>query len=458
MEKNNIIDISKSAARLIEKRSMREYEIYSASSVSNDIEIFDSEVESLSYADEKGIGIRVFNDKAVGYSYTNMLDERSIEQCIDSAILNSNITHKDEYNHLPQDKDFCYSSHDFDKSILTDDSFFKYGVEDKILIAKDLESRAKKIDKRITAIDTLIYSDSYSNVSIINSDGFEDSYMTTSSFIYLNVISKQDKDTSTGDYFWAARSPKDLLIEEVAQKAARRSLSLLGAKKIKSQVLDVILENFVSSQFLGVIASVLSADSVQKNKSLFKDKIGEKIFTLDLDIIDDGTMSEGFASRPFDAEGVPKGKTDVFHKGVLKTYLYDTYTARKHRTKSTGNAVRASYKSTPSVGISNFYLSPSETDLASLIKSIDKGFFVTDIIGLHSGANPISGDISVGAKGIYIDNGELTYPIKEVTIATDILTFCAKIEKVASDIKFVPGSGYLGSPSILVKEISVSGI
>ncbi len=458
MEKNHIIDISKNAARLIEKRSIKEYEIYSASSVSNDIEIFNSEVESLAYADEKGIGIRVFNDQAVGYAYTNILDERSIGQCIDSAILNAKITNKEAYNSLPQKKDFCYTDFGFDKKKLVDESFFEYNVEAKIAMAKDLEIRARKLDKKIAAIDTLMYSDAFSHVSIMNSDGLEDSYKTTNSFIYLNVISKQNEDTSTGDYFWVAKSPKDLAIEEVAAKAVHRSVSLLGAKKIRSQVLDVILENFVSAQFLGVIASVLTADSVQKNKSLFKDKIDEKIFTLDLDIIDDGIMPDGFASKPFDAEGVPKGKTSVFSGGVLKTYLYDTYTARKQCTKSTGNAVRASYKSTPSVGLSNFYLAPSETDLDSILKGIDKGFFVTDIIGLHSGANPISGDISVGAKGIYIDHGQLAYPIKEVTIATDILTFCSKIEKIASDIKFVPSSGYLGSPSILVKEINVSGI
>jgi PmbA protein len=458
MEKNNIIGISKNAARRIEKKAIKEYEIYSASSVSNEIEIFNSEVESLAYADEKGIGVRVFQDKAVGYAYTNILDDRSIEQCIESAILNAKITSKEEYNSLPQKQDFCYTEYDFDKKALIDESFFEYNVEDKIAIAKDLEVRARKIDKKISAIDTLMYSDGYAHVSILNSHGLEQSYKATSSFIYLNVISKQNEDTSTGDYFWVARSPKGLSIEEVAANAVHRSVSLLGAKKIKSQVLDVILESFVSAQFLGVIASVLTADAVQKNKSLFKNKIGEKIFSLDLDIFDDGTMPGGFASKPFDAEGVPKGKTNVFRSGILKTYLYDTYTARKHGTKSTGNAVRASYKSTPSVGLSNFYLKPSELGLDAMIKSVDKGFFVTDIIGLHSGANPISGDISVGAKGIYIDKGQLANPIKEVTIATDILTFCSKIEKIASDLKFIPSSGFLGSPSILVKDISVSGI
>jgi len=141
----------------------------------------------------------------------------------------------------------------------------------------------------------------------------------------------------------------------------------------------------------------------------------------------------------------------------LKTYLYNTYTARKDKKFSTGNAVRASYKSTPEVGVSNFYLKPSKTSLEKIIKSVDKGFYVIDIIGLHSGTNPISGQISVGAKGIWIDKGSFSKPVKEVTIATDLLSFCKSIDKIGDDLRFLPSGGYIGSPSLLVKDIAISG-
>ena len=196
---------------------------------------------------------------------------------------------------------------------------------------------------------------------------------------------------------------------------------------------------------------------MQKGKSLFRDKIGEKIFSIDIDIFDDGTIPSGLSSRPFDGEGVFKGKTEVFEKGSLKTFLHNIYTARKDKVLSTGNASRASYRSTPGVGLSNFYICPSKTPFEHLLSGVNRGFYVLDIIGLHSGTNPISGQMSVGAKGLLIENGNLSYPVKEVTIATDILTFCRNISKVADDLKFMPAGGYFGSPSILVKDITVSG-
>ena len=273
----------------------------------------------------------------------------------------------------------------------------------------------------------------------------------------MNAISKQNGDTSTGDYFGYARSPMDLNLEEISANAVKKSVSILGGKKIKSKRVDIILDPLVSAQFLSVIANGLVADSVQKGKSLFNGRIGDKIFNINIDIIDDGTMPGGIASRPFDGEGVPRGKTIVVKNGVLDTFLYNIYTARKDKTQSTGNAVRASYESPPNVGVSNFYIKSSSSTFEELLSQVDEGFYVIDIIGLHSGANPISGEISVGAKGIWISKGILEFPVKEVTIATDILSLCKSIDKVGSDLKFLPSGGYIGSPSLLIRDIMVGG-
>ena len=302
-----------------------------------------------------------------------------------------------------------------------------------------------------------MYHDGIYETAILNSTGFCDRYKATSCLIYVSAISRKGKDTSTGDFFGCGRAPGNLNLEEVATNAARRSVAILGGKKIKSQKIDLLLDPVVSAQFFGVIAGILTADSVQKGKSLFKGKIGQKIFSIDIDIFDDGIMPEGLSSKPFDGEGVTKGKTEIFESGYLKTYLYNTYTARKDKTLSTGNAVRASYRSTPEIGISNFYISPSKNTFSQLLSEMDKGFYVIDIIGLHSGTNPISGQMSVGAKGIWVENGSFKYPVKEVTIATDILNFCKRIEKVGDDLRFIPSGGYIGSPSLLVRDITVSG-
>src|SRR4030042_1390050 len=442
----SLVNFCKDASLKIKKLEVDEFEIYGASSTNNELELFNGQIDNLTFAETKGLGIRIFKDKRVGYSYTSILDEYNIDKCIDRAFSNSKITFQEEFNYLPLESEFKNSKGIIDKKILFSEDFFNFDIKQKIQLAKKLEILAKKKDKRVTGINNLIYDDSLDEVMILNSTGFFDSYRTTSAFIYLSVISKEKDDTSTGDFFGYSRSPGDFNLDEIAANAVNRSVWLLGGKKIKSQVVDIILDPFIAAQFLGIIASIVTADTVQKGKSLLKDRIGDKIFKGDFDVIDDGTLSYGLASKPFDGEGVPKGKTVIFENGILKTYLYNTYTARKDKKFSTGNAVRASYKSTPEVGVSNFYLKPSKISLEKIIKYVDNGFYVIDIIGLHSGTNPISGQISVGAKGLWIDKGSFSKPVKEVTIATDLLSFCKSIDKIGDDLRFMPSGGYIGSP------------
>jgi PmbA protein len=453
----DILHLCKTAASKLSSRSIDEYEVYGMSSLDNEIEIFNGDVENLSFSDTKGLGIRVVKNSSIGYAYSSNLNDLEMDNCIESAIENSKFTVREEYNRLPEKKEFLYEQNLIDRKILFSEKIKSFNTEDKIKLAKDLERIALKKDKRVKGISNLIYDDGVSEVAIVNSLGFTDRYRTSAAFMYLNVISRQGNDTSTGDYFGYSRDQEGLCIEEIASNAVNRSVSLLGARKIKSQVMDLVLDPFISSQFLGIIAGVISAEEVQKGKSLFKEKIGEKIFGSEINIFDDGTLSEGLASRPFDGEGVPKGRTEVFLNGILKTFLHNTFSARKDRCLSTGNAVRASYKSPPEIGVSNFFIEPSNIGLGKIIEDLRNGFHVVDIIGLHSGTNPISGQISVGAKGFLIKNGSIDFPVKEVTIATDILSFCKKLGKVGNDLKFLPSGGYIGSPSILVKDITVSG-
>jgi len=454
---SELIGICKDAALKINKHNADEFEIFAASSVENEIEIFKGKVETLSFSDSIGVGIRIFKDRSIGYAYTTVLEENSIEDCIGNAVANARITSSEEYNYLPVEEETVNKKKLIDDRALFHENFLDYSIESKIEMAKKLEALTKSKDARIVDIDSVGYHDSIYETAIFNSAGFCDKYKTTTCLIYVSAISKQGEDTSTGDFFGCAREPSRLDLEEIAGKAANRSVSVLGGKKIKSQRANLLLDQVVSAQLLGVVAGCLTADSVQKRKSLFEGKVGQKIFSIGVNVFDDGTLPDGLSSRPFDGEGVIKGKTSVFEDGYLKTYLYNTYTARKDKTRSTGNAVRASYRSTPEVGISNFYMEPSETDFNTLLNETGSGFYVIDIIGLHSGVNPISGQMSMGAKGIWIENGSLKQPVKEVTIATDILSFCRSIKKIGNDLRFIPASGYIGSPSLLVSDIMISG-
>jgi PmbA protein len=457
---NKLEETCELAEKILKNKRLDGYEIFGISSTSNEIQIYKGEIENLSFSDTTGLGIRVFNDCSIGYAYTSMLGKSDLEDTIDLSIKNSKITEREEINYLPEEMDFKFKDYSFDKKSLYSSDYSEIGLDKKTDMAKKLERIALDKDKRIKEISDLIYEDGINEVMIINSNGFKDGYRSTDCFMYLSVISRDDDDTSTGDFFDYTRSPKDIDIERLADTAIKRSVSILGGRKIDSVVTDVILEPIVASRLIGALASTFSAESTQKGKSLFANMLGEKIFSKSISLIDDGKLKHGMASRPFDSEGAPKGRTVIVDKGTLRNFLYNTYTARKDNRLTTGNSARSSYKSLPGVGVSNLFIETEKGEKTSkkdMVKSVVDGFYVSDVIGIHSGINPVSGDISVGAKGIWIKNGELSFPVKEVTIATDIISLFKNITCVGDDITFMPSNGYIGSPSLMVKDISIGG-
>ncbi|MBM3705371.1 MAG: TldD/PmbA family protein, partial [Actinobacteria bacterium] len=356
-KENDLISECKNAALKISKKSLDEYEIYGFSASHNEIELYKGDVENLSFSDTKGIGFRIFKNKKMGYSYTSNFDENAIDDCIARAVENAEISDADEFNYLPDPSEFVISSSTVDRDLLYSKDFGSFSTEDKIAITKELEKISLKKDCRVSGINNLTYSDMSSLTLIMNSRGLFDHYRTTSAFTYLSVISKGGtEEISTGDYFGYARDLSGFNIENIAENAVMRSVTLLGARKIKSVTADLLIDPFVGAQFLQFISDTVSADAVQKGKSLFKDKLNKPVFSISLNIFDDGTLKNGLSSKPFDGEGVPKGRTAVFENGNLATFLYNSYTARKDGRSSTGNAVRASYKSPPQTGVSNFYI------------------------------------------------------------------------------------------------------
>ncbi|MGB9793241.1 MAG: metallopeptidase TldD-related protein, partial [Thermacetogeniaceae bacterium] len=210
---------------------------------------------------------------------------------------------------------------------------------------------------------------------------------------------------------------------------------------------------YVVTNFLGLIASTLLADAVQKGRSLFAGRIGQRVASEGVTIVDDGTLPGGLMSSPFDGEGVPSQKTILIANGELLGFLHNSYTGRREGVPSTGNAKRASFKSPPEVGITNFYLAPGEKNPQEIIEKTEKGFYVTEVMGMHT-ANPVSGDFSVGAAGIWIENGELTIPVRGMVIAGNILELLMNVDMVGSDLRFFIGTG---APTIRVAGLTVSG-
>jgi PmbA protein len=219
----------------------------------------------------------------------------------------------------------------------------------------------------------------------------------------------------------------------------------------------VLLDPFVAAAFFGVLSSALTADAVQKGRSLFAGREGQKVAGELLSLVDDGTLADGLDSAPFDGEGTPTRRTPLIGDGgVLQGFLYDTYTARKAGRESTGNGGRGSYSSLPGVHPTNLVVGGPATPVADILAGIEHGVLVTDAVGVHSGANPISGEFSVGIAGVLIEDGKLTTPVHEVTLAGDIIGMLTNIKALGDDARWVPGGSIL-TPSVLMDGMAVSG-
>jgi len=218
-----------------------------------------------------------------------------------------------------------------------------------------------------------------------------------------------------------------------------------------------VLDPYVAASFVSVIGQTLSADAVQRGRSLFADKEGEQVADRRLRLVDDGLEPDGLATAPFDGEGVPQQRTPLIEEGQLRGFLYDAYTGRRGRHSSTGNGTRGSYRTPPSVGPTNLIVEPGDATADQLLEAAGSGFYVMSVSGLHSGVNPISGTFSVGATGRLIEGGKLAEPVREVTIASDIVSMLNAVEAVGSEARWVPLGGSVKVPSLLIAEMTIGG-
>lgn len=424
-------------------------EVFLASEKTLKIDVLDREIEAIDQIDETGCGIRVIKDRKLGFAFTSDLDETILEETIDQAIQNAKNSERDKFLGLPGRIVVQQEG-----SIgLFDEKINKTSIEEKIKLALKIEAAAYKADKRVKKTEKVSYSDSESEVTIVNSNGVNAYYKINYCGADAGMIAVSGEEMQMGFGMDFVKKITDLDPEKIGKEAAERSTQLLGAKPIPSQKIPLVIDPYVGGQILGVLAASLSSESVQKGKSLFADKIGQVVGAKSLTIIDNGRLENGLGSAPFDGEGVPTQETKLIKDGKLNSFLFNTYTANKGKTKSTGNAARGSFQSLPVVGPTNLYIKPGDKSPDEIIESIKKGLLVTRVMGLHT-ANPISGDFSFGAFGVMIENGEKTFPVRGITIAGNLIEMLEAIEAVGSDLRFIAD---IGSPTLLISGISLSG-
>ena len=423
-------------------------EVYLRVSSSTNIEVKDQKVDAFERARDIGAGLRVLAGGRTGFSYTTDLSEQSLRDLVQSALSSARNTEPDPFAVIP-----VRPSSPYPVVNIFDPAIAALSEQEQISRVMAMEREAYAVDPRIRRIRKAAAGFSQAETLIANSHGASVSYRGTASSASIEVVAEEKGESQAGWEFDVKRFYGKLDIEDIGRRAARKALDLLGACSIDSVKAPVILDATVAEEFLSIIASGFSAENVQKKKSLFIGRLGSEVVSPLITVYDDGLLEGGLGSAPSDDELVPARKKTVIDQGRLAMFLYNARTANKDGTESTGNGMRGGFKGVPGVGVTNLYLSPGAVSPVDLIASTPRGLLVTEVMGAHT-ANPISGDFSVGATGFWIEKGKKAYPVREITIAGNILDLMKNVDAVCNDLHF---SGRIGSPTLRVKELSISG-
>jgi PmbA protein len=416
------------------------------------VRVHAGEVESLTEASGRGVGVRAWIGHRTGYAYGTDLSEAGLGELAEAAVGAARVADEDESSAAPEP-----SGEATEIPGLRDEGVASTETAEVIDLAKRVERVALDRDPRVTGVEEVVYVDEDSTAAIASSRGFARSFAASAAYSFLQAMATENSEVQTGLGFGVARSPRDLDAAGIGAEAGDEAASMLGATKPDSRTCPVVLSDRVAASFAGFIGGALSADEVQRGRSPFADRLGDELASAALRLADDGIDPGGLASAPFDGEGTPRGRTGLLGDGKLLAYLHDSYTARRGGASSTGNASRASYRSPPSVSPSNLMIEPGKLSFAELLERAGDGAYITEVAGLHSGVNPVTGRYSVGATGRAIRGGELAEPLREFTIAGDLLGTLAAVQEVGSEARWVPFGGSVHSVPILVTEMAIGG-
>jgi PmbA protein len=408
------------------------------------------EVETLKESGSKAIGVRVFFGRRAASTYSSDLTSEGVKQLVDSALALAKITSEDPFAGIPEPAQLGKLEGDLD---LYYDDVYSLSTADRIDYARRAEKAALDADPRIVNSEGGTFDAAIDYKVLANSYGFVGDYQRSYCSVSAVPIAQVEGSSMQRDYWYSvAMTLKKLESpEEVGKIAAQRTLRRIGARKVKTAKVPIVFENTIARALVGHIFEAVNGDSIYRGASFLAGKLNQKIAGDNINVVDDGTMRGGFGTSPFDSEGVPSRKTVVVENGVLKSYLLNTYTAKKLNLQTTGNASRG-LAGTPGIGPGNFFLQPGAKSLQEIIGDIKEGLFVTEFLGF--GVNLVTGDFSRGASGQWIENGELTYPVEEITVAGNLKDMFFNIAEIGNDLEF---RGAIASPTIRIDGMTVAG-
>src|SRR5580698_994049 len=408
------------------------------------------QVETLKESGSKAIGVRVFNGKRAASTYSSDFSREGLDRMVKSALELSKITSEDPFGGIPEASQLGSLSGDLD---LYSTDVYSLPGEERINYARRTEKAALEVDPRIKNSDGGSFDAATGHKVLANSHGFVGEYRRSYCSIAAVPIAQTETGAMQRDYWFSVARRLGRLDspENVGKIAAQRTLRRLGARRVKTAHVPIVFDPMVASSILDHIFEGINGDSVYRGASFLAGKLGEKIAGDQVNVIDDGTIPGGFGTSPFDGEGIPTRRTVVIENGVLKSYLLNTYTAKKLGLQTTANASRG-LAGTPGIGPGNYFLQAGKKTPKELIAEIKDGLYVTEFLG--SGANLVTGDYSRGASGMWISGGELAYPVEEITVAGNLKELFFNINEIASDLEF---RGAVAAPTLRIDGLTVGG-
>jgi PmbA protein len=408
------------------------------------------QVETLKESGSKAIGVRVFFGKRAASTYSSDFSREGLERMLKSALELARITSEDPHAGIPEPGQL--GSLPGDLKLYSGDVYSLPG-EQRIDYARRAEKAALDCDPRIKNSDGGSFDAATGHKVLANSHGFVGEYRRSYCSVAAVPIAQDEKGAMQRDYWFSVARSLRLLesAEHVGKIAAERTLRRLGARKVKTTHVPVVFDPLVAASILEHIFEGVNGDSVYRGASFLAGKLGQKIAGDNVTVIDDGTMPGGFGTAPFDGEGVPTRRTVVIENGVLKSYLLNTYTAKKLGLQTTGNASRG-LAGTPGIGPGNYFVQPGSKMPKEILGGIQDGLYVTEFLG--HGVNLVTGDYSRGASGLWISGGELAYPVEEITVGGNLKEMFFNISEVGNDLEF---RGAVASPTLRIDGLTVGG-
>jgi PmbA protein len=431
-------------------RDGEQVEVFVARGRDTEVKVFEGEVESLSSAESAGVGVRVIADHREGFAYAGSLDDDVVAETLAETRDNAGFGSPDDHLGLALPDGVAPAPLD-----LWRDELAAFPASEKVALALELERMVRAGDPRIRQVESAEWSDGAVESAVATSTGIAATSRRTSCFVFASAIAGEGADTQTGSGYSIGRGPAEIDLAKATGDAVERATRLLGARKPRSARVTVVFEPRVTATLLSVIAGTLSGEAVLKGRSMFADRVDEAVSVGALTLVDDPTDPAAYSASQFDAEGLACRRNVLVDQGVLRRFLYHTYSARRAGTTSTASAVRASFKSAPGVGARAVSIVPGTASPEEVLKAAGDGLLVQSVSGVHSGVNPVSGDFSVGAEGLLISGGAPAAPVREITIASTLQRMLHGVVAIGSDQEWLPGRA--AGLTLAIADVTMSG-